>query len=139
MNDICNYFNKNQSCSPNSEYCSCIYTLEFNIGDVVEFVIVDQGFTFQSNHPMHLHGHSYAVLAVNKFNTSIRHAFLFLLSVWKVALNCILPFRIDDVIKMDKEGLIKRNLDRPPIKDTVTVPVGGLTVYVSMLIMLNGS
>jgi L-ascorbate oxidase len=102
---ICNYLNKNESCSPGSQYCSCIYTLEFNLDDVVEFVIVDQGFTFQSNHPMHLHGHSFAVLAVNKLNTSIR---------------------LEDVIEMDKNGMIKRNLERPPIKDTITVPVGGM-------------
>ena len=29
------------------------------------------------------------------------------------------------VIEMDKQNLINRNLDKPPIKDTVTVPVGG--------------
>jgi hypothetical protein len=27
---------------------------------------------------------------------------------------------------LDENDLIKRNLDRPPIKDTVTVPVGGI-------------
>ena len=29
---------------------------------------------------------------------------------------------------MDKMGLLKRNLDSPTLKDTVTVPVGGYTV-----------
>ncbi len=80
------------------------------MGDVVEFVIVDQGVTIQNtNHPMHLHGHSYAVLAVNKLNTSIR---------------------LEDVIEMDKKGMIKRNLDRPPIKDTITVPAGGINKFI---------
>lgn len=89
------------------EYCSCIYTLEFNIGDIVEFVIVDEGFTFQSNHPMHLHGMSFAVLDIKKLNYSIS---------------------VDDVKKMDEDGKIKRNFNRPPVKDTITVPVGGYTV-----------
>ena len=66
--------------------------------------MVDQGFTFQSNHPMHLHGTSFAVLAINKLKTSIK---------------------LQDVIDMDKNGTIARNFDRPPLKDTVTVPVGG--------------
>ena len=70
---------------------------------------MDQGFTFQSNHPMHLHGHSFAVLAVNKLNTSINLA---------------------DVIYMDKNGLLQRNLDKPVIKDTVTVPVGGKSFFI---------
>ena len=104
---ICNHLNKN-SCPNLGAYCSCIYTLEFSIGDVVEFVVVDQGFTFQSNHPMHLHGHSFAVLAVNKLNTSVK---------------------LTDVISMDNNGLIKRNLDKPVIKDTVTVPVGGKNYF----------
>ena len=110
---ICNYFNKNESCSPNDQYCSCIYTLAFDLGDIVEFVIVDQGFTYQSNHPMHLHGSSYAVLAVNKLSTSIK---------------------LQDIIDMDKNGLLSRNLNRPPIKDTVTVPVGG-KFYFDFLIL----
>ena len=74
------------------------------MGDVVEFVIVDQGFTYQSNHPMHLHGSHYAVLAVGKLNKSIH---------------------LQDVIDLDAKGLLTRNFDRPPLKDTVTVPVGG--------------
>ena len=101
---ICNHLNKNESCPKSSEYCSCIYTLEFDLGDVVEFVMVDQGFTFQSNHPMHLHGTNFAILAIDKLKTSIT---------------------LEEVIEMDRKGAIKRNFDRPPLKDTVTVPVGG--------------
>ncbi len=32
------------------------------------------------------------------------------------------------VKEMDKLGLLKRNFDRPPIKDTTTVPAGGYTI-----------
>ncbi len=32
------------------------------------------------------------------------------------------------VKEMDKLGMLKRNLDRPPMKDTSTVPVGGYTI-----------
>ncbi len=64
---ICNSLNKDKICPPGDvSYCSCIYTYEFDIGDVVEFVIADEGFTFQSNHPMHLHGQQFAVLAIQK-------------------------------------------------------------------------
>jgi hypothetical protein len=42
------------------------------------------------------------------------------------------------VIEMDKQNLINRNLDRPPLKDTVTVPVGGnklnwLQIYIQII------
>ncbi len=55
-----------------------------------------------------MHGSSFAVLAVEKLNRSIS---------------------LDYVKKLDENGLIKRNLDRPPIKDTVTVPVGGIFLF----------
>ena len=46
-------------------------------------------------------------MAVEKLNTSIH---------------------MDFIKKLDADGLLKRNYDRPPIKDTVTVPVGGYTI-----------
>ena len=49
---------------------------------------------------MHLHGMQFAVLALDRLNESIK---------------------IDEIKKLDEMGMIKRNLDRPPIKDTVTV------------------
>lgn len=35
---------------------------------------------------------------------------------------------VDQIKKLDSEGLIKRKLSHAPIKDTVTVPDGGYTV-----------
>ena len=35
---------------------------------------------------------------------------------------------VEEVKQRDRDGLIKRNLMDPPIKDTVTVPDGGYTV-----------
>ena len=64
---MCNSLNKDHVCEKD-KFCSCLHSYEFDIGDVVEFVIVDEGFTFHSNHPMHLHGHSFAVLAIEKVN-----------------------------------------------------------------------
>lgn len=34
----------------------------------------------------------------------------------------------EDIEKMNKNGLIKRNLQSAPLKDTVTVPDGGFTI-----------
>lgn len=56
---------------------------------------------------MHLHGASFAVMGIEKLNTSIS---------------------LDYVKNLDRMGKLKRNLVNPPIKDTVTVPVGGYTI-----------
>ena len=37
-----------------------------DLRDVVEFVLVDEGKTFDANHPMHLHGYSYRVVGMGK-------------------------------------------------------------------------
>jgi FtsP/CotA-like multicopper oxidase with cupredoxin domain len=74
------------------------------LDDVVELVIIDEGHAWDANHPMHLHGHGFRVIAMDKLNTS----------TWT-----------DVVEKMDRQGEINRNLHKAPIKDTVTVPDGG--------------
>ncbi len=104
---ICNDSTKTNICSDNSKYCTCIYTFQLDLNDLVELVIVDEGFTFQSNHPMHLHGMPFAVLGVEKLNTSIHMSY---------------------VKQLDDQSRLRRNLNNPPIKDTVTVPVGGYTI-----------
>lgn len=60
---------------------------------------------------MHLHGSSFALLGIGKFNRSVR---------------------LDYVKEMDKQGKLQRNYNKPPIKDTVTVPVGGYTIIRSI-------
>jgi FtsP/CotA-like multicopper oxidase with cupredoxin domain len=91
-----------------AQACSCVHTLEFNLGDIVEFVIVDEGVSitnlFDTSHPMHLHGTSFAVLATRKLDSSIT---------------------VEKIKEMDKHGQLKRNFMRPPIKDTLAVPNGG--------------
>ena len=71
---ICNQTNKDTICPPNqSEYCSCIHVLEIGLNELVELVIIDEGFTYQSNHPMHLHGHEFAVIGIEKVGILINY------------------------------------------------------------------
>lgn len=56
---------------------------------------------------MHIHGHAFRVLAQEKKGDSLT---------------------VDHVIEMDRNGNIDRNLDSPPLKDTVAVPDGGYTI-----------
>jgi hypothetical protein len=55
-----------KECVKNSdEFCKCLHTLNVNFGDLVEMIIADGG-SQEENHPIHLHGHSFAVLNVKK-------------------------------------------------------------------------
>ncbi|XP_033637829.1 laccase-4-like [Asterias rubens] len=103
-----------QMCTPETtldkdcvkEYCECIYTIQVKLGEVVEFVLVDEGVTFDASHPMHLHGHSFRVVALEKLGPSTS---------------------VQEVIALDRAGNITRKLTGAPRKDTVIVPDGGLT------------
>lgn len=74
---------------------------------MVEVIILDEGVTFDANHPFHLHGHSFRVVGMRRLSSETT---------------------IDDVKAFDEAGLLTRNLKNAPIKDTVTVPDGGYTV-----------
>ena len=63
---FCNQDNRLPSCSKNeSEFCKCVHTINVNLNDIVEVIVVDGG-SQGENHPIHLHGQSFAVLGVEK-------------------------------------------------------------------------
>ncbi|XP_064615588.1 uncharacterized protein LOC135479627 [Liolophura sinensis] len=90
-----------------TEYCICVHRLHVAIGDLVELVVVDEGTHLNINHPMHLHGHSFRVLALKQVNISTT---------------------MEAVKRLDAEGYIHRNYDNPVQKDTILVPDGGYAV-----------
>nr|XP_031845394.1 laccase-1-like isoform X2 [Nomia melanderi]XP_031845395.1 laccase-1-like isoform X2 [Nomia melanderi]XP_031845396.1 laccase-1-like isoform X2 [Nomia melanderi]XP_031845397.1 laccase-1-like isoform X2 [Nomia melanderi]XP_031845399.1 laccase-1-like isoform X2 [Nomia melanderi]XP_031845400.1 laccase-1-like isoform X2 [Nomia melanderi] len=88
-------------------YCACTHVLRVKLGSVVEVVLVDEGFAYDANHPFHLHGYQFRVVAMERVGRNVT---------------------VETVRELDRKGLIRRNLDRAPLKDTVTVPDGGYTV-----------
>ncbi|XP_053620154.1 uncharacterized protein LOC128680776 [Plodia interpunctella] len=102
-------FCNSSSIAPSCEegYCECSHVLSVKLNSVVELIILDEGVTFDANHPFHLHGHSFRVVGLRRLANETT---------------------IEEVKAFDEAGLLKRNLKNPPIKDTVTVPDGGYTV-----------
>jgi L-ascorbate oxidase len=70
-------------------------------------VLIDKGYAYDANHPFHLHGHSFRVVAMERIGSHVN---------------------VSDIRKMDLNGQIRRNLKDAPLKDTVTVPDGGYTI-----------
>lgn len=96
---------KEKNCT--ADYCSCPHGIQVPIGAVVEIVFLDEGFSYDANHPLHLHGYAFRVVAMERLGKNATVA---------------------EVKERDAQGLITRNLKNPPLKDTVTVPDGGYTV-----------
>lgn len=103
--NFCNSSSIDSSCV--EDYCECSHVLSVKLNSVVELIIVDEGVTFDANHPFHLHGHSFRVVGLRRLSNVTT---------------------VDEIKAFDEAGLLKRNLVNAPIKDTVTVPDGGYTV-----------
>jgi len=62
---FCNENERQLACPGNSsEFCSCIHKYDIKLNDVVELILVDG--MVGENHPVHLHGQSFAVLGMDK-------------------------------------------------------------------------
>lgn len=77
------------------------------MGSIVELVIIDEGLAYDANHPIHMHGYKFRVVAMEKVGENVT---------------------VEQVKTMEAEGTITRNLLDAPLKDTVTVPDGGYTI-----------
>ncbi|KAH9494715.1 hypothetical protein Btru_017691 [Bulinus truncatus] len=100
---ICNNDTMTRDCS--QELCVCLHMLSYNLGDVVEIVMVSYKNTLV--HPMHMHGHSFYVTTVQRFGR---------------------PLTVKEIKELDKQGKIHRKRSRVPRKDTVAVPEEAVTI-----------
>ncbi|CAG9861310.1 unnamed protein product [Phyllotreta striolata] len=89
------------------DFCYCPHVIKVPVGAVVELVFIDEGLAYNANHPIHLHGYAFRVVAMERLGNSTT---------------------IDEVRARDEKGLIKRNLKNAPLKDTVSVPDGGYVI-----------
>lgn len=52
-------------------FCECTHVLQVKLNSVVELIMIDEGFTYDANHPFHLHGHSFRVLAMERVSSNV--------------------------------------------------------------------
>ncbi|XP_031785568.1 laccase [Nasonia vitripennis] len=103
---LCNYSTIIAIEKCKTEHCACTQTFQARLNSVVELVLIDPG-AAKLNHPIHLHGYYYRVVAMEKVGDKLS---------------------IEEVKKMDQEGKIHRRLEAEPWKDSVIVPTGGYTI-----------
>lgn len=86
----------------------CILFLEPK-EDVVELALVNEGFGSNESYTFHMHGSSMQVV-----------------STWQQPQGK--PISKEEFQRLDKEGVIIRNLQNPPMKDTIVVPNKGYVI-----------
>nr|CAD7450954.1 unnamed protein product [Timema bartmani] len=87
-------------------FCSCTNILNFPLDSLVELVLVDLDSFTHMDHPMHLHGTQFHVIAMETMEN----------------------ITLDAVKQLNEQGGIPKKLTGPPLKDTVSVPVSGYAV-----------
>nr|CAH7756546.1 unnamed protein product [Callosobruchus chinensis] len=108
---VCNSDKIPKDCS--STYfrnCSCTHVMFIPLGSVVEVVFVDE-VPFDDVHSFHLHGYAFRVLGMG--------------SPEDFGLK---KLDKDLVMRLDRQGRLKRNFNNPPAKDSVVVPNHGYAV-----------
>lgn len=87
----------------------CMEIIEGVEGQVLELALVNEGFGSNDSYTFHMHGYSMQVIAT-----------------WQNPKDK--PVSKEEFQRLDKGGKILRNIQNPPLKDTITVPNKGYTI-----------
>ncbi|XP_014240544.1 laccase-5 [Cimex lectularius] len=106
---FCNGDNKPANCGRN---CMCTHKVDIPLNAVVEVVLVDEVQQPNLSHPFHLHGYSFNVIGMGRSPDK---------NVKKINLK--------HALDLDRRGLLHRQFNLPPSKDTIAVPNNGYVVF----------
>ncbi|XP_033096094.1 uncharacterized protein LOC117100492 isoform X2 [Anneissia japonica] len=97
--------NDGKNCVDN--FCECTHTLDVDLGDDIELIIVNEAQLTASSHPFHLHGYYFRVVGQDTIAEKTTVA---------------------EVKELDRQGSLPRKLQGAVKKDTVIVPSGGYVI-----------
>jgi FtsP/CotA-like multicopper oxidase with cupredoxin domain len=106
---FCNGDNRPADCGAN---CMCTHKVDIPLNAIVEVVLVDEVQQPNLSHPFHLHGHAYNVIGIGRSpDTTIK------------------KINLKHALDLDRRGLLHRQFNLPPMKDTIAVPNNGYVIF----------
>ncbi|KAJ8973623.1 hypothetical protein NQ317_015324 [Molorchus minor] len=105
---FCNGDNRPANCGQN---CMCTHKVDIPKDAIVEVVLVDEVQQPNLSHPFHLHGYAFNVIGIGRSPDQ---------NVKKINLK--------HALDLDRQGLLHRQFNLPPGKDTIAVPNNGYVV-----------
>ncbi|KAG5876553.1 hypothetical protein JTB14_026702 [Gonioctena quinquepunctata] len=108
QDQFCNGDNRPPNCGQN---CMCTHKVDIPLNAIVEVVLVDEVQQPNLSHPFHLHGYSFNVIGIGRSPDR---------NVKKINLK--------HALDLDRKGLLHRQFNLPPGKDTIAVPNNGYVV-----------
>ncbi|XP_059471482.1 uncharacterized protein LOC132194315 [Neocloeon triangulifer] len=104
----CNGDDRPPQCGAN---CMCTHNVDIPLNAIVEVVLVDEVQQPNLSHPFHLHGYSFNVVGIGRSPDST-----------------IKKINLKHALDLDRQGLLHRQFNHPPAKDTIAVPNNGYVI-----------
>nr|XP_046484960.1 uncharacterized protein LOC124220309 isoform X2 [Neodiprion pinetum] len=106
---ICN--GENLPENGDGSYCACTHVLSVPLNAVVEIVFCDAAPQSGLSHPFHLHGNAFRIIGMGAS-----------------ADPSVTVLNATTIRDLDRRGLLVRNFDQPPAKDTAIIPSNGYLI-----------
>ncbi|KYN42603.1 Laccase-1 [Trachymyrmex septentrionalis] len=104
---VCSLDKRSKECADTLLFCECLQLLQVPPRKTIEIILINKGFGGNASYTFHLHGYNASVVARESFEQ---------------------PLTKDDIISLDFNGKIHRNLVNPVQKDTFVVPNKGYII-----------
>ncbi|XP_025262383.1 laccase-9 isoform X4 [Camponotus floridanus] len=104
---ICTLDKRSSNCADTSLFCECLQIVQVSPRKTVEIVLIDEGVGDDVSHTFHLHGYNVSIVGQESFKR---------------------PITKDEIISLDRDKKIHRNLVNPVRKDTFVVPNKGYVI-----------
>ncbi|OAD52061.1 Laccase-1 [Eufriesea mexicana] len=104
---ICSLERRSRACTDTPLFCECIQVIEVSPGKNVDIILLDEGFGGNISQTFHIHGYNASILGRNSFEHAITK---------------------DDIMLLDHNKQLHRNVLNPPQKDSFIVPNKGYVI-----------
>lgn len=104
---ICTLDKRSSNCADTSLFCECLQIVQVSPRKTIEIVLIDEGIGDDVSHTFHLHGYNVSIVGQENFKR---------------------PITKDEIISLDRDKKIHRNLVNPVRKDTFVVPNKGYVI-----------
>ncbi|CAL1689104.1 unnamed protein product [Lasius platythorax] len=104
---ICTLDKRSSNCADTPLFCECLQMVQVSSWKTIEIVLIDEGFGGDVSHTFHLHGYNASIVGQESFER---------------------PITKDEIISLDRDRRIHRNLVNPVEKDTFVVPNKGYVI-----------
>ncbi|XP_046144231.1 laccase-14-like isoform X1 [Osmia bicornis bicornis] len=104
---ICSLEKPSKQCAYTPLFCECTQIIEVPARKYIDIILIDEGFGGNVSHTFHIHGYNASILGRGTFER---------------------PISKDEVVFLDRNRQLHRNIVNPPQKDSFVVPNKGYVI-----------